>query len=150
MPCHSAVKSNPLVLKESDSVEYALAALQKKGEDVALACNESGEYVGLFSYAGLFADLLPVEVSTPHGGVSLEAAPGIAKRLMKVSLLPISDFFVRNVAVVASSSPLWEGVRALMKFSGTPVVVVEEPSGKALGYVTHESMILEIERMSKD
>lgn len=66
------------------------------------------------------------------------AAPGIAKRLRKRMPYAVRDIMRHDVPVVYPDTPLWEGVRLLVKHN-IILPVLEKDSTQLLGVVTQQS-----------
>lgn len=149
MPSHAAMTAKFLSARPEDDVEATVAAMKKAGADFVPVVDQAGVAVGTFSYKTVLENLLPVSVTLNDGiqlDVTIEAAPGIAKRLKKVNPMKIGDLMNRKFAYVTPDAPLWEVVNLLMQ-SNAPLVVVEGGSGKALGLVTAETALDELNRM---
>ncbi len=150
MPCHAAMIDKFLSVSPDDGVEQTLAAMKKAKTDLAPVVDGAGVTVGSFSLKTLLENLLPVSVNMNDGtslDVHLGAAPGIAKRLKKISPLKVGDLMNRKFVAVHPDTPLWEGVNVLVQNSGMPILVVEPRSGKALGIITTQSALDELTRL---
>lgn len=151
MPCHAAMEDKALIISETDTVEKTLKDMKKKKVSAALLVDEQGVYAGLFSLPVLFDNLLPVQVHMAGGSdMTLAAAPGIAKRLLKAKALPVSQFAARKASAVHPQTPLWEGIKLLSENHCMPLVVLDEATAKPLGIVTQESVLAELERMQSE
>lgn len=150
MPCHAAILEKALVLTAETKVEKALKGMKKAKTEYAAVTDKEGILVGLFSHQILMKNLLPVSVAMSDGlqlDVKIHAAPGIAKRLKKVSPLNVEELMQRkDFPVVNSGTPLWEGVNLLVQ-SGLPVVVVDEETGRYNGLITQQSAVDELQRL---
>ncbi|HCQ71100.1 MAG: hypothetical protein CL570_01940 [Alphaproteobacteria bacterium] len=148
MPCHAAVVKKTLIVSEDETVEKTLKALKKSKGEAALLVDGDGQFSGLFTLASLFENILPVQVNMTGGDdVTLGAAPGIAKRLLKANALPVSHFKHLKAQSVLPQTPLWEGIKMLSDNQNLPVVVLDEQTSKPLGYMTQSSVLEELERM---
>lgn len=148
MPCHSAVLKKNLTVSENDTVEDVLAAIQKDGVPAAVVLDDKDHFVGLFSMKILLKNLIPVSVAMSDGveiDIKLTAAPGVAKRLSNVKVLPVLELMDRKPVSVAPDSPIWEGVSALTRH-GNPLCVVDD-QGKFHGLITYESLLNDLEKM---
>lgn len=150
MPCHAAIIDKALVLKSGVNVEKALKDMVKKKVEYAAVVDEEGGLIGFFSHQILMKNLLPVSVAMNDGiqlDVKIHAAPGIAKRLKKVSPLTVDELMERkNFPVVYPETPLWEGVNLIVQ-SGLPLIVVEAGTHKYIGIVSHGSALEELQRL---
>lgn len=149
MPCHSAMIEKPTTISPDETVEKVLKLMKKKKVEYVPVVDGKGVVQGLFSYEVLLKNLLPVSLAGSDGlnlGVTVRAAPGIAKRLKKVEALPVADFMKRKVKAVFPETPIWEGVNHLV-MHGPPLLVVENESGKLVGLITGESILEELQRI---
>lgn len=148
MPCHHAMEKKKLVVSETETLEIVLKSLQKQKVSAALLVDEAGLYTGLFTLSSLFFNLLPVQVYVAGGDdLTLDAAPGVAKRLLKAKPLPVGQFCVRRTKTVYPQTPLWEGIQLLGQNQDLPLVVIDQGSGKPMGLMSRESVLAELERM---
>ncbi|MCB1531348.1 MAG: CBS domain-containing protein [Alphaproteobacteria bacterium] len=149
MPCHSAMIDNPLSVKTDEEVGKVLAKMKKAKTRFAAIIDKDDKLVGLFSYAILLKNLLPVSVAMADGlqlDVTVRAAPGIAKRLKKVYYLPVADFMERKVNAVHPDTPTWEGINALI-LHGEPILVVDPKTEKLAGMINGQSALEELIRL---
>lgn len=151
MPCHAAMIDQFITLSPDDEVEKALGVMKKANIDMAPVVDGTGGVIGIFSLKTLLENLLPVSINLKDGtqlsGVTLGAAPGIAKRLKKVFPLKVSDLMERQFTAVYPDTPLWEGVSQLVQNGGRPVFVIEPKSGRPLGVITTQSALDELNRL---
>ncbi len=152
MPCHAAMIEKLVTVRADQEVGEAIALLRKHRVDALPVVNEDGGLEGIFSTRILLKNLLPVSVTTGDAlnmGVTVGAAPGVAKRLKKVKPYKVGELMDRNVNVVTPGTPLWEGVNILVR-KGPPVLVIEGQSGKLLGMIDEQSIIDEMERVQDE
>lgn len=151
MPCHAAIAEKTITLSPDTEVEKAVKELQKKKQEAAAVVNDKGVVEGLFSLTILMKNLLPVSV-TLNDGIQLDmkvsAAPGIAKRLKKVSPLSISEIMDRRFDAVGPETPIWEAVNMLVSHH-TILVVTEGENNKYLGLITAQSLMDELKRLQE-
>ncbi|MCK5284714.1 MAG: CBS domain-containing protein [Alphaproteobacteria bacterium] len=149
MPCHSAMTKDMVSVSSDQLIEDVLALMKKKNVDAVPVVDEEKKLVGLFSIHVLMKNLLPVSVAMVDGvqiDMSVQAAPGIAKRLRKVSPLPVSELMDRKFNLVYPETPIWEGVNFLIQY-GSPLFVVERKTEKLLGVITLPSALDELQRL---
>ena len=153
MPCHAAMLSNPPSVQRTDTVGDVLKLMEKKEIKHVAVVDENNVLQGYLSYRRLLANLLPVSVPLEGGGsvqgVTVRAAPGIAKRLRKVSTLPIGDIMERKVHVVYRDTPTWEGINLIVEH-GAPVYVVSQENGKLEGVISGFSAYKELHRLQAE
>lgn len=149
MPCHAAIVKKYPVLSPEDGVEGALQRMKKEEIEAAPVVDKDGKLVGLFSIQGLMKSLLPVSVAMADGinlNISLQAAPGIAKRLKKTESMTVADVMEKKITSVQPETPTWEGVNILVQ-KGAPLMVVERETGRLSGVITFQSALDELERL---
>ncbi len=152
MPCHSAMIKKPVTVLPDQDVEEVIAVLRKNKIDAVAVVDKDGKLEGVFSIQILLENLLPVSVTTGgdvHVDVRVAAAPGVAKRLKKVKPLKVSELMDRKPNAVTPGTPLWEGVKTLVRH-GAPLLVVEAETGKFLGMVSEQSAVDELERVQDE
>ncbi len=148
MPCHTAIAKKNITASPSDTVEQVLKDIRKAKVTASAIIDENGIFVGLFSMHILLKDLIPVSVMMADGveiDIKVTAAPGVAKRLENVKILPVSELMNRKPVTVLPDTPIWEGVSLLTKV-GEPLPVVDN-SGKFCGLITYESLVNDLESM---
>jgi CBS domain-containing protein len=148
MSCRAAMTEKFTTVSPGDAVESVLKDMKKSKIDFMPVVDEAGKLAGLFSLQILMKNLLPVSVPVTGGfgpDVKLPAAPGIAKRLNKLHTLVVSDLMDRKVNTISPEIPIWEAVNLLVQ-QGSPLLVVEQ-SGKAVGMITAQSALDELNRL---
>ncbi len=151
MPSHAAIAEQSLSFSPDMEVEKALKELKKKKTESAAIVNEQGEVEGVFSLQIVMKNLLPVSVAMADGiqlDVTVRAAPGIAKRLKKVSPLAVAELMERKFKAVYPETPIWEAVNYLVS-SNDPLVVVEGQNNKFIGLITSQSAMDELKRLQE-
>ena len=139
----------PLKISPDTTVEQALKQLKKDKSGYAVIVNDNGTFEGILSAKILMKHLLPVSVNINDGSgvdVSVNAAPGIAKRLKKVEALPVSNFMQRKVNFILPESPTWEGISMIIT-KGDPLIVVQDEDLKFLGLITHASALDDLQKI---
>lgn len=158
MPCKRAMITDVIAASPDQTIEDILKIFNERGIR-GLPVVENGEIIGVFHLRNLLQNLLPVNV-TLDKGVNLDvrldylvgAAPGVAKRLRKLLMIRVRDVMepIEDLRTVTSETPLWEGVRLLVKFD-TPLAVVEtEDSKKLTGIITSQSIVKALLEMAEE
>lgn len=148
MPCHTAITKKNITSSPDDSVEKVLKDIRKAKVSACAIIDENGLFIGLFSMKILLKDLIPVSVAMTDGveiDIKVTAAPGVAKRLENVKILPVSELMDRNPTTILPDAPIWEGVSLLTK-RGEPLSVVDS-SDKFQGLITYESLVYDLENV---
>ncbi len=148
MPCHSAIEKKSITVKPEDSVEKTLKAMRKAKVPAVAIVDDENILLGVFSMKVLLRNLIPVSIAMADGvqiDVTVQAAPGVAKRLSNVMPLNVEDVMDRKPCTVSPDSAIWVGVGLLIK-NGMPLCVVDEAS-KFHGFVTYESLVSDLENM---
>ena len=151
MPCHAAIAEKSLTFKPDTEVEAVLKEMKKKKQDVAAIVNDKGELEGMFSLTILMKNLLPVSVAMADGvqlDVTVQAAPGIAKRLKKVYPLTIVEVMDRKYKAVYPETSIWEAIQHLVN-TNEPLAVIEGENNKYLGFITADSAMDELQRLQE-
>jgi predicted transcriptional regulator len=149
MSIKTAITDKFLSVSPDDTVEDALKALKKAKVETAPVLDDQGRLLGVFSLQALMKNLLPVSVPMNDGitlDITIPAGPGIAKRLNKVHFLSVSAVMERKVNAITSETPVWEAINFLVQY-GSPLIVVEYQTGKAIGIMTAQSALDELNRM---
>ncbi len=146
MACHAAIAKNFLSIPEDEIIEKALKTLKKSKAEAAVITDAAGKVTGLFSYKILLQNLSLVNVNVGASSIAVDSAPGLAKRLRKVKMLPVRELMSRTISYVYPETPTWEGLRSVQQ-SANPVVVIDQESQKPLGIITEHSLYEEFERM---
>jgi len=149
MRCEDALIMKVTSLSPDQTVEEAMDILKTKNIRGAPVLDEESRLLGMFSFAQLLTTLLPVSVTMDDGVQNLDfvigAAPGVSKRLRKLKPQRVSDIMDTKAIVLHPQTPIWEGIRLLVKY-GSPLPVIEEETGRFLGLMTEQSAILELEK----
>lgn len=148
MPCHHAVTDKNVVIEPELNVESALKFLKKNKIATACVVDSDGKLLGLFSEKILLQNLIPVSVVMSDGvhmDVKVGAAPGVAKRLSKTKLLPVSELSDRKYISVDPDAPLWEAVSLITRHGG-PLAVIDR-NDKFFGLITYATLIEALDQM---
>lgn len=148
MPCHAAIVKKLITVSPDDTVEKVIAVLRKNKITAVPVVDKAGALQGFFSMKILLKNLIPVSVVMNDGvqmDIKVSAAPGVAKRLMKVKPLPVSEIMERKYVSVIPDAPIWEGVSVLISHGG-PLPVIDE-SGKFTGIMTYDSIVEALEKI---
>ena len=151
MPCHSITQKNIPTVTPDQTVEDVIAFMQKKKLQYAPVVDKDKKLAGMFSFEILYKNILPVSVVMSDGvqlDMTIQAAPGIAKRLRKVTPLPVREVMEQKLHVLHPETPTWEGVNYLVQHGG-PVCVVEQDSHVFIGVVTGLSAMEELQRLQE-
>lgn len=151
MSCDNAISDKPLVLAPEIEAEKALKELREKKLDTAVVVGKDNIVQGLFSYASVMKNVLPVSVAMADGiqlDITIKAAPGISKRLKKIYTLSVSDLMEDQFNSVSPETSIWEAVNFLVA-SPSPLVVLESKSQKFVGMITAQSAMDELQRLQE-
>jgi len=125
-------------------VEDALRVFKDKDIRNIPVVDDKGIFKGLFGLTELMINLLPKSATMEDGLDSLnfigDAAPGIAKRLRKLHATPVAELMNKEAVVIHPDTSTIEALLILAK-KGSPVVVVEEETGKFLGVVSRQTLL---------
>lgn len=152
MTCETALIKDVICLNASITLGQATSLLNQHNIRSAPVIDDKGTYLGLFSFHSLFTSLLPVAVTMEGGLDQLDfvggSAPGIAKRLGKNSGINILKHLDLDKPTVQETTPLWEGIRILVKH-GSPIAVVDK-EGRFIGLITEQSCLSALEKIQKE
>lgn len=146
MSLTSAMTAKFITLSADDPAEKALAALKKAGADSGVVVDSNGRLEGVLSIQSVLRNLLPVSVVVGNSPVSVGAAPGVAKRLNKISALRVADVMDRKAKTLPPEASLLDALNVLLE-TPSPVYVADSASGKVLGQITTQSIYDELNRM---
>jgi len=152
LPCHTALDDRFLAVSEDAVLEDVLAELESKSISYAVVIGPDDSVTGLFSRHSLLRNILPVSVNlgdgAGQGDVTIGAAPHIAKRLLKALPLAVHNFMDRTFQVLYPETPLWEGMRGLLK-SNAPMVMLQSDTRQLVGLMTIESAVRALQTIKK-
>lgn len=149
MPAHAAATKELAIIAQDSTVKKALSQLKKAKTDFGAVINEDQKLIGLFSLQSLLKNILPVQVDVAGGqSISIDAAPGAAKRLNKSLELPVVQFMKQKINVITPDAPLWDALKQLND-TENPLIMVEPQSNKPIGYIDCNTAIAELQRMQK-
>lgn len=141
------VVTGVVTVRPDMTVAEGLAVLDGRKIRFAPVVDEAGVMVGMFSLKQILMNLLPVSVTMEDGIENIDfiigAAPGVAKRLVKLKASLVRDMMDRKPYVVHEGTPTWEAIRLLVRF-GSPLPVVEKETGKFLGIISEQQAISEL------
>ncbi len=153
MSCEQAMIAKVVALDPDHTVEEAMEILNKKAIRAAPVLDADGKLLGMFGFHHMLANLLPVSVTMDDGLQNLDfvigAAPGVSKRLRRLKPQKVADIMDRKAAVLHPQTPIWEGIRLLVRY-GSPLPVINEEDGIFLGLMTEQSAVEELERSVGD
>lgn len=151
MPCASATVQNVPPLKPDQEIGDVMKLFKKHHTENFPVVDEEGILLGYLSQNIILKNLIPVSFTVPGAGAGsmrIGAAPGIAKRLKKIKPLKVGDLMERKFQSVHPETPIWEGVHMLVEH-GSPLMVVEEKTGRFIGLINRSSALEELERLQK-
>lgn len=143
MPCIDAIVENAVIIAPATRVEKAMALLKQARSDFGVVLDDDNKPLGIFSIRILLEDLLPVAVPGT-GGVVVEAAPGVAKRLQKTKNLEVKELMSPKYISVGADARLVEGIKAVTEHK-TPALLIAD-SGEFMGVVTEQSLLNYLEK----
>lgn len=136
-----------ITVRPDMTVAEGLSILDERKIRFAPVVDETGVMVGMFSLKQILMNLLPVSVTMEDGIENIDfiigAAPGIAKRLVKLKASLVRDMMDRKPYVVHEGTPTWEAIRLLVRH-GSPLPVVERETGKFIGIISEQQAISEL------
>jgi len=149
MPCSKAMVTKIISVRADQTIEDVLKVFNKHGIR-GVPVMEGENILGVFHLRNLLQNLLPVNVNVEHGvnldmrlDYLVDIEPEVAQRLRKLLKIKVRDVMEpeADLRFVTPETPLWEGVRLLVKYD-TPLAVVEEKhSTKLSGIITSQSMV---------
>jgi CBS-domain-containing membrane protein len=150
MPCASATVQNVPALKPDQEIGAVMKLFKKHQIEHFPVVDEQGILLGYLSQHIILKNLLPVSFTVPGEGaaVMIGAAPGIAKRLKKIKPLKVADLMERKFQSIHPETPIWEGIYMLVE-KGSPLMVIEEKTGRFIGLINRFSALEELERLQK-
>lgn len=152
MPCSSATVQNAPTLKPDQEIGAIIKLFKKHQLEYFPVVDEDGILLGYLSQHMILKNLLPVSFNVPGmgqgGAMKMGAAPGIAKRLKKIKPLKAEDLMERKFQSIHPETPIWEGVHMLVEH-GSPLMVIEEKTGRYMGLINRFSALEELERLLK-
>lgn len=146
MPCHVAIEKKSVTVSPETTIEEALVIIRKQNLVAVTVIDEEGAVLGLFSAKSLLSNIIPVSIAMSEGvqiDVKIEAAPGVAKRMMKIFPLSVTEGMDRKYTRAEADAPIWEGVTKISKYGGPLVILDKEKNFK--GIVTYDSLIKTLE-----
>lgn len=158
MPCRRAMITNVISVRAEQTIEDALKIFNEYGIR-GVPVMENGNILGVFHLRNLLQNLLPVNVNVDRGvnldlrlDYLVDVEPDVAKRLRKLLLVKVRDVMesAEDLRFVTPETPLWEGVRLLVKYD-TPLAVVEDLHGtKLAGIITSQSIVKALLEMADE
>lgn len=153
MPCRDAMITDVVCLEPGQTVEKAMAILEKHSIRVGPVLDEDKKLLGFFGFKEVLLNLLPVAVTMNDGLERLDfvigAAPGVGQRLRKLKPQKVELVMDRKLTVAHPHMPMWEVLRLLVKY-GSPIAVVEEDTNVFLGIVTEQSALANLEKTGSE
>ncbi len=151
MPCREAMITNVITVNPEQVVEDVLHILCDKSIRGVPVVDGERNVLGIFRSEYLLEQVLPVSVTADHEfnmdfrldyltGTSTDVGDRLQK-LMKTQICDVMEHAM-DLIFVSPETPLWEGVRLLVKYE-SPLAVVEKPgkSNRLEGVITPQTMI---------
>lgn len=145
MPCIEAMTTEMLTVSPDQTVSDAVALMDEHGIRALPVVDAKNNLVGMFGFDPLLRGLLPVSLTIgEHDGLDLRldyvlhASSGVAQRLSKLMSRSVGEVMTRDLYTVHPETPLWEGVRLLVKY-GSPLPVVRAESMFLVGIMTAQT-----------
>lgn len=145
MPCKEAMTNEMLVATPGQKVSEAVALMDSHGIRTMPVVDAQNNLVGMFGFDPLLRALLPTSLSIgEHDGLDLRldyvlhSASGVAQRLEGLMDRTVADVMSNDLYTAHPETPLWEGVRLLVKY-GSPLPIVRENSMFLLGIMTAQT-----------
>ena len=159
-PCTRAMVTDVTTIGPDQTVEEALAIFKEKSIRNVPVVDNDGTFLGLLGLHQILVNLLPKAVTMNHGLERLDfvigAAPGIAKRLVKLHDVPVSEVMNKEPSIAHCSTSTIEALR-IMAMQGSPVVITDKENGHFKGIISRKtllndlySLLEEIEKENKD
>lgn len=160
MPCIDAMITEIISIRPDNTVSEILALFDKHGIRAVPVLGEDDKVVGKISFADILNRILPVPVTLegslrrlPRMDISLAhisgGTPWVTKRLHRLLPRTAAEIMVKEPRTVNPETPLREGVRLLSKY-GSPILVVEEDSGKLAGLISSQTVIKRLLELEKE
>lgn len=145
MPCKEAMTTEVLTARPDQKVSEAVTLMDTHGIRAMPVVDSRNDLVGIFGFDPLLRSLLPVSLGIgDHDGLDLRldyvlhSSSGVAQRLAGLMDRSVEDVMSKDLYTAHPETPLWEGVRLLVKY-GSPLPVVRENSMFLLGIMTAQT-----------
>lgn len=147
MLCRNAMVENVVSAQPDQTIHDALGLFEKHQIRAVPIVSADGILIGRFTFDVMLSNLLPgplmVDSHELRGAnlrldYTLDAEPDVAKHLKQLLNVALGDLLDDEVQVVHPDTPLWEGIRCLVKY-GSPIPVVEEQTRKLVGLLSVQS-----------
>ncbi len=149
MPCHAAMIEKCLSVSGDEEIEKVLKKMKKAKVNTVAVVDKNGMLEGVLSSQSLFQNILPVNISMSNSAsMMVSSAPGLAKRLRKVMVLPVKQIMDRKPLIVYPETPIWEGVKLLMEHN-KPIMVVDHETQKFIWVMDFDSALDELIRLQE-
>lgn len=151
-PCKEAMVDKIITINPENTVKQALEIFEINNIRSLPVVDENQHLLGIFGLKHLLFSLLPKSVTMEDGLTRLDfvvgGAPAIAKKLKKMQNTPVKDIMDKNPAVLHPDTATWEALR-VMAIHGSPVVIVEEDTGKFTGMISRLSLLNDMNRLAE-
>lgn len=152
MTIESALVTDVMTVRPDDTVQTALAMMDKNNIRTVPVVDENGDYLGLFSTRQLLKKLLPhiatTENSLPTLDFIQQAAPQIAQHLRELEPREIQDIMDTGTPPITAAIPHTEAIMRLVRH-GSPVPVIHKGSSRFHGLLTEQSMLAELQKIGQ-
>ena len=147
-PCINTIVKDPICLKPEQTVAQAMEIFKQANIRSLPVLDEQGRYLGLFGLRHVLKQLLPKSVTMADGLENLDfiedATPGIAKRLMKLNDVAVSEVMDPEAMTLAPDTATWEAVR-VMALHGSPIALVDKETKKFEGLISRQTLLADLE-----
>jgi CBS-domain-containing membrane protein len=155
MICRHALVTDVISAGPENTLADALALLEHHGIRALPIVDETRTLVGYFSFEVLLSRLLPGAITLEHHGLEdtnlrldylMDAEEKVAQRLGELLPVKLAEVMGPPTLVVHAETPLWEGIRQLVRH-GSPIPVVEVGSNELLGLLSVQSVMGELAKL---
>lgn len=149
-PCSEAMIETIITIHPDNTVKQAFEIFEINNIRSLPVVDDAGNLIGLFGLKHILFNLLPKSATMQDGLPRLDfvmgAAPGIAKRLKKIYDVPVRELMDTNPMVLYPDTATWEALR-VMALHGSPVSIVEENTGKFIGMISRQSLLVDLHKL---
>lgn len=147
MFCRNAMAANIVFARPDQTIRDALDLFEQHGIRAVPIVDADEKLLGQFTLNLMLSSLLPGALTAGSHELmgadlrldyTLDAEPDVAKHLRELLHVTLGEMMDREVRAVHPDTPLWEGIRCLVKH-GSPIPVVEEGTGKLIGMLSVQS-----------
>ena len=155
MFCRHALVTQVISAGPDETLADALTLLQRHDIRALPIVDDKRTLLGYFSFDVVLSRLLPGAITLEHRGLEdtnlrldylVDAEAKVAERLGELLSVRLADVMGPAAHVVHPETPLWEGIRQLVRH-GSPIPVVEAASGALVGMVSVQSVMTELAKL---